>query len=318
MLFTRNTIPNIANQLSIKIAAIFLIAAIMPFKASLANSPVNVFACEPEWAALSVEVGGEHVSVFSATTALQDPHHIQARPKLIAQTRKADLLICSGAELEVGWLPVLLNKSGNSKLQPHSDGHFMATDVVELLGKIENVTSDMGHVHAAGNPHIHLDPNRVKSVARELARKLSKIDPDNSLAYKRNYLRLETSIDEMLVKNQSLIDSLKGKKWIVHHDNWIYLNNWLGLEQVATLEPKPGVPPTTKHLSGLVRTVESTAVDAVAFGSYQSPKAAKWLSKRTQLPIIAVPYSIINWQEKGAVVNWYNELLNTLNTGLNN
>lgn len=299
------------------LALIAAFAAIMPVPVSFASTKaISIFACEPEWAALSTEIGGETVSVYSATTASQDPHHIQARPSLIAKARKADMLICSGADLEIGWLPILLKKSGNPRIQPNSDGYLMATEHVELLGKIEKVTRSMGDVHGQGNPHIHLDPNRILKVAKVLAERLSNINPENNSIYRENLHQFQTEIDQMKSSNQKIIDTLRGKQWIVHHDNWIYLNEWLGLEQVETLEPKPGVPPTTRHLKKLINTVKSTNVNGVAYGSYQSPKAAKWLVNKTQLPLIAAPYTLSEWQTSGAIVKWYDELLKTLFNGL--
>ncbi len=316
MLFLKHLFQNKCRLPSF-LVLIAAIAAIIPAQTIQASSAtISVFACEPEWAALSMEIGGGNVSVYSATTASQDPHHIQARPRLIAQARKADLLICSGAELEVGWLPILLKKSGNPRIQPNAPGHLMAADHVELLGKVARVTRSMGDIHGEGNPHVHLHPDRMLKIAQELTQRLSVISPENSGRFQQNLVRFKDGIDAMIRSNQQLIESLRGKQWIVHHDNWVYLNEWLKLKQVATLEPKPGIPPTTRHLKKLIETVESSPVAAVAYGSYQSPKAAKWLTSRTKLPLIAAPYTVSEWQVEGALSKWYATLLNTLSNGL--
>ena len=285
------------------------------FSHSAAFAALNVLACEPEWAALVTQLGGELVKVDSATTAFQDPHHIQARPSLIAKARNADILICSGAELEVGWLPILLKKSGNPNIQKHSLGHIMATDHVELLGKLEEVSRGMGDVHAQGNPHVHLDPRRMLKIADEVSQRLALIDVANADAYMQNYELFRTELTVVLDQLHPAIENLSGKNWVVHHNNWVYLNDWLGLVQVATLEPKPGIPPTTKHLTSLINMLSDNPVTGIAYGSYQSEKAARWLSKRTDIPVLAMPYSIEDWQTEGSISRWYQSLINTLTEG---
>lgn len=135
---------------------------------------LNIFACEPEWASLANELGGERVKTYSATTAYQDPHHIEARPSLIAKVRRADLLVCSGADLEVGWLPLLQRQASNAKVLPNSLGYFEASSMVERLDIPVKVERSMGDVHAAGNPHVHLDPRRIQIIAKHYSSVLLK------------------------------------------------------------------------------------------------------------------------------------------------
>ena len=148
---------------------------------------LNVFACEPEWKALVEVLGGEHVQAFSATTAYQDPHYIEARPSLIAKARQADLLVCAGAGLEEGWLPTLLLKANNRNIQPGTSGYFMATDYVLLKEIPTSIDRSQGHIHAAGNPHIHLDPRNMLIIAQPLVERLIEIDPANQADYQQNY-----------------------------------------------------------------------------------------------------------------------------------
>src|SRR6266581_1806197 len=144
---------------------------------------VNVFACEPEWAALAQELGGDKVSVFSATTAKQDPHRLEARPSLIARIRSADLVICSGSELEVGWLPLLFTQSGNDRIQPGSPGFIEASQFVVKLEVPKVVDRALGDIHPSGNPHIHLDPRNIARVAAVLTERLVQLDPANAETY---------------------------------------------------------------------------------------------------------------------------------------
>src|SRR5262252_9131061 len=164
----------------------------LSFVAFVSAGPVraelNVFACEPEWAALASEIGGDKVSVFTATTAKQDPHQVQARPALIAQLRSADLVVCTGAELEIGWMPVLLRQASNGRVQPGSPGYFEAAQQVRPLDLPTRFDRAEGDIHPAGNPHIQTDPRNIATVAAALARRLSEIDPaDNAVIAQRNH-----------------------------------------------------------------------------------------------------------------------------------
>lgn len=290
----------------------FLLATTLVASSSLTFAAINVLACEPEWAALAKQLGGKNVKVTSATTALQDPHHIQARPRLISKARNADMLICSGAELEVGWLPILLRKSGNPKIQSQAIGHIMTTEHVELLGKLDTVSRSMGDVHAGGNPHVHLDPRRMISVADVVTQRLAQIDPGNNESYQNNNLSFKSDIRSLLERMQVTVESLRDKRWVVHHNNWLYLNEWLGLQQIATLEAKPGVPPTTRHLAKLVSDLNENPVGAIAYGSYQPKKAAIWLGKRTNTPVLALQYTVADWDKPNAIILWYESLINSL------
>src|SRR6195256_4070675 len=138
-----------------------------------AGAALNVFACEPEWGALAQELGGDKVSVFFATTALQDPHHIEARPSLIARIRNADLVVCSGSELEIGWLPLLFTQSGNDRIQPGSPGYLEASQFVVKLEVPKVIDRALGDIHPAGNPHVHLDPRNIARVGNAITERLA-------------------------------------------------------------------------------------------------------------------------------------------------
>src|SRR3982751_6845999 len=147
------------------------------FTAFPAQAALNIFACTPEWGALAKELGGDKATVYVATTALQDPHRIEARPSLIARARSADLAVCTGAELEVGWMPLVQTQSGNPKIQAGQPGYFEATSGVALLEKPAKVDRSMGDVHPAGNPHVHLDPRNIARIAQALGERMAALDP---------------------------------------------------------------------------------------------------------------------------------------------
>jgi zinc/manganese transport system substrate-binding protein len=277
--------------------------------ASNSHSEINVFACEPEWASLVQTLGGDKVRPFSATTALQDPHHIQARPSLIAKARRADLLVCTGAELEVGWLPLLLRKSGNGKILPGQPGHFMATDHVILLEKPKLLDRSQGDVHADGNPHIHLDPHRLLLIAEALAKTLSRVDPDNQSYYQNNWIGFRDKWSKAIAKWEQQTQLLQGKKIVVNHNSWVYLENWLKLERVATLEPKPGIAPSSSHLAQVLVKLKKHQADMIIYASYQSDKAVRWLAQKTHLPVVSLSFSVSSDE---SLFQWYEGVLNQL------
>ena len=166
---------------------IYTLIVLALFAASPVSAAINVLTCEPEWAALTQELAGDLADVSSATTGAQDPHHVQARPSLLSKARKADLLICTGGELEIGWLPLLQHKTGNPKIQDGADGYFMASNEVTMLGIPTVLDRSQGDVHSMGNPHIQTDPNNISDVALALNARLQLIDPDNAGVYQQRY-----------------------------------------------------------------------------------------------------------------------------------
>jgi len=270
---------------------IWLIIA-LSFWHPTASAGIRAFACEPEWGALLEELGGEYVAVYTATTALQDVHHIQARPSLIAQVRRADLVVCTGAELEVGWLPVLLRRANNPKVQPGTSGYLEAADYVTLLEKPERLDRALGDVHAQGNPHLHLNPHNILKVARGVTSKMEKIDPANAETYKERHADFERRWTAAISRWKAQAETARGMPIVVHHRSWVYLNDWLGLQELAALEPQPGVPPTSGHLKELLVQMQSRPARMIIRAPYVSERASKWLSKRTGIPAIVLPYTV--------------------------
>lgn len=277
---------------------------------------LSVLACEPEWAALVSELGGNQVLVSSATTAMQDPHQIQAKPSLIAKARNADLLVCTGAELEVGWLPVLIQRSGNPAIQETGAGYFMASEYVELMEKPLKADRSMGDIHMAGNPHIHTSPHNLLLVAAALTKRLSALSPEHQSLFEKNYQQLKKSFEAAFVRWQPIMDDLKGKKLVVYHNHWSYLEKWLQLKRVAELEPKPGLAPSSTYLSGLMDQLEKEGADVIFYLSFNDKRPAEWLSQKTGIPKVMVPATVENWQEKNALLNWYDTVLSQLQQGM--
>jgi zinc/manganese transport system substrate-binding protein len=256
-----------------------------------AQAKLKVFVCEPEWGALVTELAGDKVDIDVATTALQDVHVIEAKPSLIAKMRSADLLVCTGAELEIGWLPQLLRQSGNTKVASGA-GSFMAASQVKTLEKPTALDRANGDVHPEGNPHIQMDPRRVLIVARRLDDRLAELDPANAATYKQRGADFEKRWIAAMVKWKAEAAPLAGRKVVVHHVSWIYLLDWLGMQQIGALEPKPGVPPTAAHMSQLVALTKASNTLAIIRAAYQDPKPADWLSERTGVPAVTLPFTV--------------------------
>lgn len=259
---------------------------------SPATADVRVFACEPEWAALAREVGGDRIDAYSATHARQDPHHIRARPSLIARIRRADLVVCSGADLEVGWLPLLMQRGARAGVQPGTTGYLMAADHVPVLEKPAVLDRSLGDLHPGGNPHVHLDPRNLVILAKELSRRLMKIDPPNADYYQKRFMEFQsvwrTAIDDWKTR----VSKLSGMPIIVHHKSYTYLIDWIGLKEVATLEVKPGIPPTASHLNGLLRSAGAQKVKAILRTPYDPADASEWLSAKTGIAALKLPYTV--------------------------
>ena len=258
----------------------------------LARADLSIFACEGEWAALAEEIGGEHIEAEAAVSGMQDMHYLQARPSLIAKVRRADLVICSGAELEVGWLPLLLRQANNPDVQPGAKGFMAASDYVELLEKPEVVDRALGDIHPFGNPHIQTDPNNIAKVADALLDRLEMLDPDNADYYMQRHADFSARWQAAIERWDAKAAPLQGMAIVTHHKSWIYMITWLGLREVGTLEPKPGVPPTTSNLASLLQTLKNEDVRVIVRSSYQSSRGSDWLSERTGIPAVVLPHTI--------------------------
>jgi zinc/manganese transport system substrate-binding protein len=277
-----------------------------------AYADLRIFACEPEWAALAEELGGEHVAATSATTAFQDPHYIQARPSLIANVRRADLVICSGSQLEIGWLPALLQKANNPDVLPGAAGYFEASTFVERLESAVNADRAQGDIHPEGNPHVQTDPRNIAIIATELGNRMQQLDPENASDYAIRQADYMARWNEAVARWETRLSPLRGKRVIPHHKSWVYLERWIGLEEVATLEAVPGIPPTTSHLTQLVSRFGNGNADLIIRAPYQDPKASEWLSDRSGIPNIVLPLTVDTTDESVDLFSWFDDIADRL------
>ena len=269
-----------------------LAAASLAFFVSAARADLNVFATVPEWGALVQELGGDKVKVYTATNALQDPHHVEARPSLIAQARRADLVVATGAELEVGWLPLVTQQAANAKIQPGRPGYFEAAAQVQLTGKPLRLDRSEGDVHPAGDPHIQTDARNIGKVAGPLSARLAELDGANAAYYQARYKAFNDRWTAAVAKWEKEAAPLKGTPVVVQHKAFTYLIDWLGMKEVAALEPKPGVEPTTSHLAEVLQTLQSQPAKMVLRAAYQSDRASQWIAERAKIKAVALPFTV--------------------------
>ena len=269
-----------------------LLALPLLWAAVPAHAALRVFACEPEWGALAQELGGALVEVSVATSALQDPHQIQAKPSLIARARNADLVVCTGAELEIGWLPILLQQSGNAKVQPGQPGNFAAADSVRKLDVPAQLDRAQGDVHAAGNPHIQTDPRNIAQVALALGVRLAQVDPAHKAEYAQRQADFTQRWQQAMARWTAQAAPLKGLPVVSQHKAFVYLYDWLGLKEVAVLEPKPGVEPTASHLDTVLRALKAAPARIVLYSAYQDSRPADWLSRNAGIPAVKMPFTV--------------------------
>ncbi|HQQ74414.1 MAG TPA: zinc ABC transporter substrate-binding protein [Pseudomonadales bacterium] len=274
-----------------------------------AHASLNVFTCEPEWASLATEIGGDKVKTNSATSGQQDPHHIEARPSLIAKIRNADLLVCTGLELETGWLPVLLQQSGNNAIQPGQPANFVAGDFVVKLDIPTQLDRADGDVHPGGNPHIQLDPHNIVLVAKALSERMAQLDASNAALYKTRYEDFAKRWQVATQKWEQQAQPLRGVNVITHHKDMEYLLHWLGMNGVGNLEPKPGVEPSSAHLADLLTQLQQKPAKMILRTPYQGERASEWLAEKAKIPAVMIPNTVGGSDESKDLFSLYDDIL---------
>jgi zinc/manganese transport system substrate-binding protein len=299
------------SKLILRLVALFFALAALPASAAL-----NVFASVPEWAALAKEIGGDKVNAFSATNALQDPHRIEAKPSLIARARSSQLVVATGAELEIGWLPMVLRESGNAAIQPGQPGYLEAALVVRLREVPARLDRADGDVHASGNPHIQTDPRNILKVAEALAARLILVDPANAEAYKANLARFSDRWKAAMVRWELAAAPLRGTPVWVQHRSFPYMADWLGLKELGALEPKAGVEPGSAHLAGILERQKVTPAKMILRPAYTRSTASDWLGERAHIPVVVLPFTVGGTPEAGDLFGLFDDTIRRLLAGL--
>jgi len=298
-----------------KTIAAAAIAAVL-IAAAPARAALNLFACEPEWGALANELGGADIDVFVATTARQDPHQIQARPALIARLRSADIAVCTGAELEIGWMPVLLRQASNAKVQPGTPGYFEATQQVKLLEVPTRLDRAEGDIHPAGNPHVQTDPRYMRIIGAALAKRLAEIDPAHATVYAQRAKAFDDRLGQAIQRWQTEAAPLQGANVVIYHKAWVYLFTWLGMNEVGTIEPKPGVPPGSAYLAQLLDEIGKRQAKMVVYAAYQDPRAPDFIAEKAHMPVVMLPFTVGGDDQAKDLFSLYDDTIKRLLAGL--
>lgn len=292
-------------------AILLLTLAALPVQADL-----KVFATVPEWAALAREIGGDKVQVYAATTAFQDPHRIEAKPSLLAQARQANLVVAAGADLEIGWLPLVLRDSGNAAIQPSQPGYFEASAWGNRLEVPTVLDRAHGDVHAAGNPHVHLDPRNVLKVGEALTARMAELDPAQAATYRSGFKTFAGKWQVAMARWEKEAAPLRGIGVLVHHRSFVYLENWLGMRELGALEPKPGIEPSSGHLTSLLARQQATPAKMVLRAAYQQDGPSQWIAGKAGIPAVLLPYTVGGTPEAKDLFGLFDDTVQRLLKGL--
>ncbi len=264
---------------SILLAALF---------ATTAHAKLNVVATTPDLASIAREIGGDKIELTTLAKPTEDPHFVDAKPSFIVKLNRADVLIEGGAELEIGWLPALLDQSRNTKLAAGAPGHVICSQSVPLLEAPATLDRSKGDIHAAGNPHYLVDPMNAKVVAQNIANGLIANDAKNAEAYQANLKKFDDAIDAKLIEWQATLAPFKGAPVVAYHNSWIYFANRFGLKINLFLEPKPGIPPTPAHLAEVIAAMKAQNIGVVIVDPYLNRKTAETAARNTGATVLDV------------------------------
>lgn len=274
-----------------------------------ASAALRVETTTQDLAAIAKVVGGEHIEVHNLTPGSRDPHFAVAKPSMIRQVYRADLLLIIGTDMEIGWLPPLLQSARNSRVQPGNPGYLDLSLSVPLLGKTPApVSRAMGDIHAKGNPHYWLDPRNGVRVAKVIAERLSQLDREHAIDYQKNFEVFDKTINQKLVDWRKALHHLNGKAVIAYHNSFVYLADAFGFRIVDEVEPKPGIAPSAASLSKLVARIKNEHINLLIMEPYYERRSARYLNEQTGIQIAVVPQSV------GALpdINTYTDLFDNI------
>ena len=284
--------------------------------AAPARADLSVFACEPEWGALAKELGGDKVSIYVATTGAQDPHQVQARPSLIAKARAADIAVCTGAELETGWMPMIRQQASNPKINAGAPGAFDATAFVQLLDVPSRLDRADGDIHASGNPHIQTDPRNVLAVSKPLAERFAQLDPANAAHYQGRLADFTSRFKAAITKWEADAAPLRGQPIAVQHTSWTYMERWLGVKRVVALEPKPGVPASSGYLAEVLGKLQASPVKMIIRAAYEDDRSSQFVGERTKIPAVLLPFTVGGTDEAKDLFSLYDDTIRRMKGAL--
>jgi zinc/manganese transport system substrate-binding protein len=279
--------------MKIKISLTILMAFAVTVLPARAQSKLNVVATTEDLAAIAREIGGDHINVDSIAKGYQDPHFVEAKPSFILKLQRADLLILVGRDLEIGWLPPLIQQSRNAKVQVGGEGYLDASLQARILEIPQGqITRAEGDVHPLGNPHYWLDPENGKIVAKEVFDKLVKFRPNDRAYFEQHLNDFNTRLIEAEKRWASLIAPYKGVKVVTYHRSFPNFADRFGLEVVGYVEPKPGIPPTPQHTLDLINEMKKMNVKLVLVEPYFDLKTPNAIGRDTGAAVLVMPPSV--------------------------
>jgi zinc/manganese transport system substrate-binding protein len=258
---------------------------------------LTVVATTPDLAAVAREIGGDLVTVTALAKPTEDPHFVDAKPSHLVTLNRADVLIEGGAELELGWLPSLLDNARNDKIAAGAPGRVVASQGIKMMEIPTTFDRSKGDVHSLGNPHFMLDPLNVKIIAGEIADHLSQVNPAGAEKFKANLTKFDASVDQKMAEWQKMLEPFKGAKIVTYHKDFVYLGSRFDLNIVEQLEPKPGISPSPAHLAQVVTTMRNTGAKLIVVQPYQNRKTAETVARQTGGTVVDLS------QQPGAVPN---------------
>lgn len=267
--------------------AAFAVFALLP-GASLAVAELKVVATTPDYAALAQAIGGEKISIKTLAKPAEDPHFVDARPSHIVTLNRADVLIESGAELEVGWLSPLIQGSRNRKVLPGEPGRFLGSEGVRLLDVPDVLDRSRGDVHAKGNPHFLMNPENSGIVAHRLAERFCELDAGSCSAYRASLARFDERLEQRMAAWTTRLAPHEGAQLVTYHDTWKYFAERFKLRSETYLEPKPGIPPSPPHLGRVIAKMKADKMRVILVEPFQSRKTAETVAGHTGARVIDV------------------------------
>jgi zinc/manganese transport system substrate-binding protein len=288
---------------------IFLSIALSLMFTTSAFAGLNVLATLPWIGSAAKEIGKDKVNVTVLAKPSQDAHFLEAKPSMILAARKADIIMYDGLDLEIGYLPLVIESSKNPKLMPGKPGNLDCSQFITVLEKPTTVDRSMGDVHPLGNPHYHFLPSRVLRVAEGITRLLADADKSNASYYEANYKAFAERLHEK--EKQWHAVQLQGKKYIAYHKYFEYLADEFGFRFIGYLEPKPGIPPSAGHIEGLIETMKKEKPTAILVTPAYGMQAAESLSAKTGVKVIVLPHDVGSMDNTGDLISFWDKI-NTL------
>lgn len=257
--------------------------------ASAASGQIRVVATTPDLASVAREIGGDRVSVTALAKPTEDPHFVDAKPSFVVTLNRADALVEGGAELELGWLPPLLENSRNGKIAAGAQGRIVASEGIRLLEIPTSFDRSKGDIHSLGNPHFMIDPVAVKIVARNIAAHFTQVDPKSAAVYSANLAKFNTRLDAKLADWQKQLAPYRGAKIVTYHRDFVYLAQRFGLNTIDELEPKPGIAPSPAHLAQVIGKMRANNVKVILVQPFQNRKTAETVARQTGAAVLDAP-----------------------------